>query len=185
MPIVGSFAGASARAYGASAGVIGPGDFESIATVNVGVSGQANIDFTSIPGTYTHLQIRGIVAGTGNDLRLRFNSDSGSNYTYHFVYGDGATAASGASSATDGTYLGFVANTSNATFTFVTDILDYTNTNKFKTIRTINGQDLNGSGLAMLSSSHWRSTAAVTSIRLLLNAGNIGQYSSFALYGIK
>jgi hypothetical protein len=160
-------------------------DFYQIATTTVGSGGIANIDFTSIPQDYTHLQIRGIISGTGNDLRLRFNSDSGSNYTYHYVYGDGATAAAGASSATDGSYIGYVSNTSNATFTFVTDILDYKNTNKFKTIRTINGQDLNGSGLAMLSSSHWRSTTAVTSVRLLLNAGNIGQFSSIQLYGVK
>ena len=46
------------------------GDFESIATVTVGGGGAASIEFTSIPGTYQHLQIRGII-GNGGDTTLR------------------------------------------------------------------------------------------------------------------
>ena len=42
------------------------GSYESIATVTVGSGGSSYIEFTSIPGTYTHLQIRGILRNTGS-----------------------------------------------------------------------------------------------------------------------
>jgi hypothetical protein len=70
---------------------------------------------------------------------------------------------------------------------FVIDILDYANTNKYKTIRYLSGYDANGSGRVGLGSGSWRSTSAVTSITLqgLEYSSNYKQYSSFALYGIK
>jgi hypothetical protein len=65
------------------------------------------------------------------------------------------------------------------------DILDYANTNKFKTTRTLTGSDLNGSGVVSLDSGSWRSTSAITSITFTARANLINTYSSFALYGIK
>jgi hypothetical protein len=71
----------------------------------------------------------------------------------------------------------------------VVDILDYKNTNKNKTIRSIGGYDINGSGsgyaYTSFYSGNWRSTSAVTSITFTMVAGDYAQYSSFALYGIK
>ncbi len=71
--------------------------YESIATVSVGSGGSSSIDFSSIPSTYKHLQVRGIIrtsAGTNNwGLRIRTNSDSGSSYTHHNLRGDGANAS--------------------------------------------------------------------------------------------
>ena len=68
----------------------------------------------------------------------------------------------------------------------IVDVLDYANTNKFKTIRNLEGFDVNGSGgLVALTSGLYRSTSAITSIKLTPNAGNYAQYSHFALYGIK
>jgi hypothetical protein len=192
MPIVGSFAGASARAYGLGAGVL-VGDFESIQTVTVGSGGAANIEFTSIPSTYTHLQIRGLLQATYNatdydNIIIRFNSDSGSNYSFHYVSGNGSTASSG-SGATQTRGLLFattlVSSTNSIFGVVVIDILDYANTNKYKTMRSIGGADLNGSGVASLSSSNWRSTNAITSVTLSNANGNWKQYSSLALYGIK
>jgi hypothetical protein len=70
--------------------------YESIATVTVGSGGAANVEFTSIPATYTHLQVRGIgrslEANTGVDVQyLRFNSDTGSNYAWHQLVGNGSS----------------------------------------------------------------------------------------------
>jgi hypothetical protein len=67
----------------------------------------------------------------------------------------------------------------------VIDILDYADTNKYKTCRLLGGQDLNGGGRVYSMSSNWQKTAAITQIDLSFETGNCMQYSSFALYGIK
>ena len=196
MPIVGSFAGASARAYGAGAGVGINYSFDSIATVTVGASDSQYIDFTSIPQTYTHLQIRGIARDSraatnmGGELRLWFNSDTAANYSSHLLFGTGATAASGNYVSSSYLYVGDTvsANATASVFAVgIIDILDYTNTNKFKTVRSLSGGDLNGSGISAITSGNWRNTNAITSIRLNVTSGTYSfkQYSSFALYGVK
>ena len=170
--------------------------YESIATVTVGSGGSATVDFTSIPSTYTHLQIRGInrlsTAGTGTlSTIMRFNSDTGGNYTAsHVLFGTGASA-SAAASGTSQTSMVIVntpkdGNTASAFGILVCDILDYTNTNKYKTIRCLGGYDGNDTnGIVTFRSSAWMNTAAVTSITLLPSNNNFTQYSQFALYGIK
>ena len=68
----------------------------------------------------------------------------------------------------------------------VIDILDYANTNKYKTVRTLSGDDKNGSGYVVFGSGLWQNTNAVSTITLTNHgATNFQQYSSFALYGIK
>jgi hypothetical protein len=67
----------------------------------------------------------------------------------------------------------------------IIDILDYTNTNKYKTVRSLNGVDNNGSGALALNSSLWLNTAAITNITITSDGTLFDQYSSFALYGIK
>jgi hypothetical protein len=64
------------------------------------------------------------------------------------------------------------------------DILDYANTNKFKTTRTLEGYDANGSGNVSLTSGLWQSTSAINSITITA-VGTFNQYSQFALYGVK
>jgi hypothetical protein len=193
-PILQSRANASAIGYGAFFGAGAATSFESIATVTVGSGGTSSVDFTSIAGTYTHLQLRGIVRSTtsgtniGDNVDLRLNSDSGSNYARHLLQGDGSSAAT--STNTSGSLTRFTvaprAGTTASTFTgFVMDILDYANTNKYKTIRTLSGVDTNGAGIVFFISGLWMSTSAVTSITLLPEANNFAQYSHFALYGIK
>jgi hypothetical protein len=168
--------------------------YESISTVTVGGGGVSDVTFSSIPSTFTHLQIRFI----GKDNRsgvatsvlfMQCNGDTGSTYSQHFLVGDGSTAGAGGGSFTQiqvGDML--TGGTSNAS-TFgagVVDILDYANTNKYKTVRSLGGMDMNGSGYAGLYSGNWRNTAAVTSIRLFgFGAAPLQQYSQFALYGIK
>jgi hypothetical protein len=69
----------------------------------------------------------------------------------------------------------------------VIDVLDYQNTNKYKTTRTLLGTDTNGGtnrGVEF-SSGLWQSTSAVTQIDLIAGGTTFSQYSSFALYGIR
>lgn len=175
--------------------VIMPGSYESIATVDVGAGGTGTITFNSIPGTYTHLQLRAFghtnrsTGGVADGTRFNFNSDSGSNYTGHSLEGNGSAASAFAegTSQTKTMAYGLAGNNSSAsTFgTFIVDLLDYSNTNKYTTIRVLAGTDNNGSGSVYFSSGLWMNTAAITRIDLTPNAGtSFNQYSSFALYGV-
>jgi hypothetical protein len=169
--------------------------YESIAT-SVGAGTSASIDFTSIPATYTHLQIRfflrSVTASTGNTWgSVSLNSDTtNSNYSMHQMNGDGATAAAqGFDSTSNFTRYAFMypqaSNTYSSWAGGIMDILDYANTNKHKTIRTIHGDDRNGSGIVMLTSNRWGSASAVTAVSLIGTGGNFAQYSHAALYGLK
>ena len=169
------------------------GSFESIATATVGAGGSASIIFSSIPATYTHLQIRGSSktnrSGAGQEnIYYSFNSDTGSNYTQHGLYGDGTSAASygTANLPGDGSIIAFTANNDANIFgAQIIDILDYANTNKYKTVRSLSGFDINGGGYVLFSSTLWRNTNAITSIKLIGTGTPWQQYSKFALYGIK
>ncbi len=164
--------------------------YESIATVSVGSGGSSQIEFASISSAYTHLQIRvsALTAAGGKVMVMRFNSDTGGNYTWHFLNGAGSAASSGASTGND--YARFFAQNVGTSTTnpsaAVVDILDYANTNKYKTMRSLAGCDNNGSGEVALESALWLNTAAITNIKIRLNDGsNYSQYSHFALYGIR
>ena len=168
--------------------------YESIATVTVGSGGAANVEFTSIPATYTHLQVRGIgrslEANTGVDVPyVTFNSDSGSNYSWHQLVGSGSSASATGAASTSFMRGGLIALNSEPASVFgvvVIDILDYANTNKYKTIRSLSGTDYNNtSGNVGLFSGSWRNTNAITTIKIAASAANLAQYSQFALYGIK
>jgi len=162
------------------------GAYDSIATVTVS-SSVSTITFSSIPSTYTHLQIRATQLGTNAYFRVRFNSDTGSNYAWHELYGDGSSAVAGAGSSTSfGVIEASSTGTASRPGSLVTDILDYASTNKNKTMRSLCGYDDNGSGRIHLVSSLWNnSSTAINNIQLTISAGTIDQYSSFALYGIK
>jgi len=171
-----------------------PGYFESIATVTVGSAGAADVEFTSIPATYTHLQVRILARSTrtGADtdyMDVRLNSDTGANYTYHYLQGDGSSASAGSATSINQAYSSYIASADSGTSVFGTnilDLLDYANTNKYKTFRFLGGMDKNGTGgkVAMMSSV-WMNTNAITSIKFAPSTGNFAQYSHFALYGIK
>ena len=178
-------------------GHLSTNSFESIQTVTVGSGGQSSISFTSIPQTYKHLQIRSIArtanAAKSEDIVAQFNSDTGANYVQHLLVGNGSTAAS--YSATGQNYIKGVTYGTGTTASAnifgagVLDILDYTNTNKNSTIRSLAAMDLNeASTFAQMQywSGLWLNTAAITSITMKCASGaNISEYSSFALYGVK
>jgi len=179
--------------------VIMPGSYESIATVTVGAGGTSSVDFTSIPSTYTHLQIRGLVKvsrTSGNEnLGAQFNGDTGSNYSWHQLIGNGSGGISQAGATQSFMFLGeTIGSWGSAASMFdgtVIDILDYKDTNKYKTTRTLIGADQNGTtapngdtGKIVFASANWRNTAAITSVKIYATSGTINEYSSFALYGV-
>jgi hypothetical protein len=169
--------------------------YDSISTATVTSGGTASITFSSIPQTYTHIQIRLIAKSNRSTnalstIGMEFNGDStGTNYNIHQLYGDG----SGATSSYGANYFSFdriTGNTAGATNMFgamIFDILDYTNTNKYKTLRMLGGADVNGAGEMHLDSGLWRNTSAITSLSFLPNYQStlLQEYTSVALYGIK
>jgi len=184
MPIVGIIASSKLTAPATA--------YDSIQTISV-TSNVASVEFTSISATYTHLQIRAIGRSTrvenNTALNMQFNSDTGSNYSWHRLDGDGSTTSAGAGTSQTSIIVDrFTASTATASQfgAFVLDILDYANTNKYKTTRNLGGYDNNGNGLITLGSGLWQNTNAITSIKLIDRSGNnLIQYSQFALYGIK
>jgi hypothetical protein len=170
-------------------GAVG-GDFESIATVTVGGGGASSIEFTSIPGTYQHLQVRALAKESGGTssytLLVQYNADTGVNYARHLLEGSG-TAASAASGTSTSTHWAFNVAAGNKTYfgAGVMDILDYASTTKYKTVRTFGGSDQNGSGFVGVYSGLWMDTSAITSIKLVAPFSGFVEHSTAALFGIK
>lgn len=164
---------------------------EPIAT-NLLSSATATVTFSNIPQGYKHLQIRFISRNTvvGDQLGMQFNLDGGSNYARHELSGFGSSANSYASTSQIQIIgVGFEAYSSNAANIFgagVIDILDYNNTNKYKTVRSFTGYDFNGGGGVGLVSGLWMNTAPITSITMnQQSSGNFAINTRFSLYGIK
>ena len=197
-PILDSIGSVKSFGWGAFSAV--SGYFESIATVTVGSGGSSYIEFTSIPATYTHLQIRYIARtnrATYGVESFKINvgvssADTGANYTRHYLLGDGSSVAAAAdTSATYWEGVNDFGTTTGGSFgAGVIDILDYANTNKYKTMRKIGGVDVNGTvggvgGNTSLVSSVWMSTSAMGYIKIAAMTNTLQQYSHFALYGVK
>jgi len=182
MPILGIIASAISGNLFAPSGA-----YDSIATATF--TGSAlSVTFSSIPATYTHLQIRGLARtpGGNDQIDLRFNGDTATNYSMHGLSGEGATATA-EGYGTQNRIFNVNSPVANADVycVSVTDILDYANTNKNTTVRTLQGRDVNGGGVLALNSGAWYNTAAVTSITLAARVYNPTSISSFALYGIR
>lgn len=167
----------------------GGGAYESIATAT-GTGSSGTITFSSIPSTYASLQVRMIskdTAGTTGYYRVyaSFNGDTGANYAYHWLEGEGTTASAGASTASNNIYAGIETRASETALgVAIFDIHDYTSTTKNKTTRSFAGFDTNGAGRASLYSGLWLNTAAITSISFT-GVTAFSSNTSFALYGIK
>jgi hypothetical protein len=164
--------------------------YYSLATVTLSASA-SSITFTGIPAGYKHLQIRCTARTdhttvTQDFVYLLNNDTNNANYVYHRLGGDGASAF--AQSATSSRILGINTGINAGASMFganVIDILDYSSTNKYKTVRNLVGSDRNGSGIVGMYSNLWMNTAAVDSVSIIAETGNWVQYSSFALYGVK
>jgi hypothetical protein len=187
-PILGIWA-SSKSTVAADTGAMFP-----LQVITVGSAGASSVTFSNIPGTYTHLQIRGILRASRNDaadgIIVQYNGDTASNYSSHFVRGQGSSVgaegvANQSSMRIQDTMPGQT-SAANLFGTVIIDILDYANTNKYKTQRSLGGNDRNGAGYIDFSSGNWRNTNAITSIDIKpLYGTGFAQYSSFALYAVK
>jgi len=165
---------------------------EPIATTLVGSGGSSNITFNDIPQSYKHLQLRALTFRTaeGNSLKVTYNSDTGNNYARHTIYGNGSSVTASGNATTSFVELGWAGGAATTGGSVcIMDILDYANTNKYKTyktIRSLSGYDDNSTGRIAMWSSLWMSLDTITSLTFVpAVSGSFQQYSRFSLYGIK
>lgn len=176
---------------------IPPSSYESIATAS---GSGTTFTLSSIPSTYKSIQIRCLVktnftaAADVTGLRIRFNGDTGTNYAYHSLLGNGAAASSENATSTNEINIpicvGSAASVGSSTFgAAIIDIVDYASTTKYKTLRSFAGANANLANTqykVALQSGLWMSTSALTSITFTNdNADSFVAGTTFALYGIK
>jgi hypothetical protein len=186
-PILGARGGLAASAYGFTSAAAAAGDYQSIATATASGT-TATLSFTSIPGTFKHLQFRvygrGTYAAGGLTCYVSINSNGQTGYRHH-LYGNGSAVSAYAVSGY-GTIGGIPGSTVTASTygVAILDILDYTNTSKTKTLRYLAGYDGNGSGELMLGSAYSNVTAAITTADFTVDGSWVDK-TTIALYGIK
>ena len=170
--------------------------YESIATVTVGAGGASSVSFSSIPSTYKHLQVRWVARtsaaapGSEGDLIIVYGTPHAANGYGHMIFGNGTSASvvnSGGASFSQ--YASYTTSSTQGSSIFgagILNVLDYSNSNKYKTWRTLGGWDSNGSGFVSLSGGLQADTSVLTGLTFAINSGNsFAQYTTFALYGIK
>lgn len=161
-----------------------PSTYDRIATTTLG-SANATIDFTSISSAYTHIRcILFIPSSTAtSNIRVRFNGDSGTNYSYTYLEGNGSSAGSGR--YTNSTYLFELRGSTSTTLPSLIkfDIFNYAgSTNKTALIE--NSLDRNGSGQVERMVSLWRNTTAINQITLTSSSSTWATGTIASLYGI-
>jgi hypothetical protein len=179
------------------------GAYDALATITVPSGGAATVTFAGIPNTYKHLQLRVFAQSNRTSFSVdnlfgTVNGDSSASYAYHQIQASTSTTtaatAGGNSSQTALTIGGINSGVATNVFTAcVVDYLDYASTSKFKTIRSLNGYDVNGTvgtssfgGTVGLYSSLYMKTGPITSISFNVLSGTaFTQYSQFTLYGVK
>jgi hypothetical protein len=161
--------------------------YESIATATG--SGVSSFTFSSIPSTYQHLQIRLYIPNCSTapgNVWYYPNGDSTANKTLHELNGTGAAAVAAAVTGLPWNRICYQGFANSYPLVSVTDILDYSNANKYKTTRALWGNDLNSTNsYVALTSGYSPITAAFTSLTIGRDSGNFPTGTSVALYGIK
>lgn len=165
-----------------------PDTFYKIASVTVGSGGAANIDFTSIPGTYTDLvlfhSIRTSRSAYHESIKLSFNGST-SSQTNRRVYGDGSTVGATSDTLMYGGQASAATSTSNTFGNSIIYIPEYTSSNNKSSIEDGVSENNATNALADINSNLWSNTSAITQITLTPeNSGTIQQYSTATLYGI-
>ena len=165
--------------------------YVAIATVTVGSGGAANIEFTSIPGTYTDLLVKTSLrcnsASAGADFVLVTLNGSTSNFTGIYLINN-AGSVSSANNVERGVAVVNRNGSTTSTFSngefYIPNYAGSTN----KSISADMTTEKNGTTgyFQVLKAGLWSNSAAITSIKLEDEGGhNFAQYSTATLYGIK
>ena len=164
-----------------------------ISSVTVGSGGAANIEFTSIPATYTDLvlkfSLRTDIAGGGPyNVALRVNGSSSSIYNTRRLYAFNTSVSSFTSTAASTTLVGLTNAAGDTANTFANSEIylhNYRSSN-YKSGSTDAVGENNGNAERFIGANLIETTSAITSIELLLTGVSytIVQHSTAYLYGI-
>jgi hypothetical protein len=159
--------------------------YEAIAT-STAAGSSSTVTFSSIPATYTDLILvvnGGITSGI-TDMNLRFNSDTGTNYSTTGIYGTGAVAGSARASNLTALYIEQAAAPDTSfSYNFIGHFMNYSNTTTYKTAVARANMVVSGRGVDV-GVGLWRNTAAINSLTIFTTT-NFSSGTSFNLYGIK
>ena len=155
--------------------------YTALATVTLG-SSASSLSFSSIPASYRDLVIvENVTTSTNSYLRIRFNGDSGNNYSRVSMAGDGSTATSSSNDAISNISTIRTQATSSNPATLIWQIMDYSATDKHKTVLL---RANNTASFVEALAGRWANTAAINSIELISGTGTFNTGSTFNLFGI-
>jgi hypothetical protein len=166
-----------------------PNTFTLISAVTVGSGGQAAIDFTSIPSTYTDLLIcisaRCDASGTDRQTQLLKFNTSTANFSNKVLQGTG----SGVSSYGNTNAYAGVINASTSTASTFSNIQIYVanyagSANKSYSVDSVFETNASAA-IQELQAVLWSNSAAINAIQIYPNSGNYVQHTTAYLYGIK
>lgn len=154
--------------------------YEPIATTTLGTAA-SSVTFSSISSTYTDLVLvfGGSVSSFGN-LRIQLNGDTGTNYSWTRLLGDGSAAQSDRGSSQS--FINIAILDTNVIGNAIAHLQNYSNTTTNKTVITRGNSTGTYLGATV---GLWRNTAAINSILIYNSAGNLNSSSVITLYGIK
>lgn len=161
-----------------------PSTYEKIEAKTI-PSSTASVSFTSIPSTYTDLVLISLFKNTGGagNLKIQFNGDTSTNYSFTNLYGNGSSASSGRSSNQSVIIFGQADSTQ---FLFNTlNIFNYANTTTYKTTLSRSSDNGNTYSSAGAIVGLWRKTPEAITSFAITSDSNIAANSTFTLYGIK
>ena len=165
-------------------------DLLETTTLSSSASGVTFSGLDTLAAGYAHLQIRAVVRGVQSGtatLKANLNGDTGSNYSYHRLEGNGSSVSSAGGGSISFLSLGKVPGTSDSSEVFapaIIDILNFSSTSQNTTARALSGNVGDVNNIA-LKSGLWVNTAAVTSISFANSSGDMVAGTRFSLYGIK
>jgi hypothetical protein len=155
----------------------------ALANVTLGATA-STITFSSISGSYRDLILVGnMTAATTGYIGIYVNGDGGANYVWIQMYGNGSSLSSSSSTSASSVGLNNGSTTSTTDpLLFKSEFLDYSATNKHKTVLTRVGRS---GGSTEMTVARWANTSAITSLQVYGAGGaNFAAGSTFALYGV-
>lgn len=156
--------------------------YTPIATTTLG-SAATSYTFSSISGSYTDLVcvFNGAITTGPDDVRIQFNGDTASNYSATLLRGSGtATLSAASSNDTVIPYTSYI-GTGDGSSVGIFNIMNYSNTTTYKTMICRGNV---AASFVNATTGLWRSTAAITSIKLIAGGSTFKVGSTFTLYGI-
>lgn len=135
------------------------------------VTSDSSVTFSSIPATYRDIIIvvRGNLSGAA-DVYLRFNGDSGNNYSFVQMAGPVGSSAATLSFAQ-------ISNTGAGEFSAIASVMDYSATDKHKTFLSRSNGDI-----VRAWACRWANTNAINQIEIATTS--TWTTATLSLYGV-